>query len=238
MKDALRNFLKFELEVVVHAAAVLPSKKINAQIAKEKNELIDKNVFEFCKEHKIKLVFISGASIYSLNKKVLIDEQSLFSKSQNPYILGKRNSDMLLKTMDIESIILRINAPYGPYQNTDTVINLFLNRALKNLPIEIYDKGHRIQDFTYISDISNAINKAIGYNDSDDFIIASGKVISMADLAEKIIKITNSKSEIQSKKKGEVIQYPFFNISKAKERLKWYPKVDINSGLKKIFNSK
>jgi nucleoside-diphosphate-sugar epimerase len=237
-KNVLSNFIKKNLKVIVHIAAVLPSHKIDAKTAKEKNEIIDKNVFDFCAQHKIRLIYISGASIYSLDENKFIKEESLFSSTGNPYILGKMNSEILLKKMGLESIILRVNAPYGPNQNTNTVLNIFINRALQNLPLELHNDGSRIQDFIFINDISNAILKAIDYDQTDDFIIASGKTISMINLAKKIIKLSASKSEIYFKKHDEKITYPFFDISKAKNELKWTPKVDIKMGLiKTIFSN-
>ena len=84
-------------------------------------------------------------------------------------------------------------------QNDGRVVSNFIIQALNNLPITIYGKGVQTRSFCYVDDL---INGLIKFMNTDNKIvgpinIGSNQEISIKDLAIKIIKLTNSKSDIQ-----------------------------------------
>lgn len=232
---ALNQLWEEDIKVIIHSAAILPSETDN-QKNSIMNVQMDQNVFNYCHNEKIKLIYISGATIHDLTKQNTVNELSPFISSGSPYLLAKKESELYLDSLKLNYVSLRLNAPYGSNQKAKTVINIFIQNSLMGLPLLIYNEGERLQDFTFISDICRAVEKSLHYGIQGCFLISSGNPISMYDLAKKIIKISKSSSKIISQSFVEDSNYPFFDISKAERILKWSPKVKLNEGIKIILN--
>ena len=127
---------------------------------------------------------------------------------------------------------LRLFTVYGPRMRPDLAISIFTSKALKNEIIEIFGDGNKTRDFTYIDDVVEANLLAIGKGDGDIYNIGSGNRVSINELAQKILKITASKSRVihVESQRGDV-DHTWANIDKAEKELGWKPKVDFDRGL-------
>ena len=157
------------------------------------------------------------------------------------YDEGKRCAETILvdfyrqKKSDIK--IVRIFNTYGPNMaiNDGRVISNFIVQALKNENITVYGDGRQTRSFCYIDDLVEGLIKMM---ESNNFIgpvnIGNPNEMTVLELAELIISLTNSKSKIVHQ---ELPQDDPTNrkpdISLAKLKLKWEPKVDIIEGLEK-----
>ncbi len=157
------------------------------------------------------------------------------------YDEGKRCAESILvdfyrqKKSDIK--IVRIFNTYGPNMaiNDGRVISNFIVQALKNENITVYGDGKQTRSFCYIDDLVEGLIKTM---ESNNFIgpvnIGNPNEMTVLELAELIISLTNSKSKIVHQ---ELPQDDPTNrkpdISLAKLKLKWEPKVDIIEGLEK-----
>ena len=157
------------------------------------------------------------------------------------YDEGKRCAESILvdfyrqKKSDIK--IVRIFNTYGPNMaiNDGRVISNFIVQALKNENITVYGDGKQTRSFCYIDDLVEGLIKMM---ESNNFIgpvnIGNPNEMTVLELAELIISLTNSKSKIVHQ---ELPQDDPTNrkpdISLAKLKLKWEPKVDIIEGLEK-----
>lgn len=157
------------------------------------------------------------------------------------YDEGKRCAESILvdfyrqKKSDIK--IVRIFNTYGPNMsiNDGRVISNFIVQALKNENITVYGDGKQTRSFCYIDDLVDGLIKMM---ESNNFIgpvnIGNPNEMTVLELAELIISLTNSKSKIVHQ---ELPQDDPTNrkpdISLAKLKLKWEPKVDIIEGLEK-----
>jgi len=119
------------------------------------------------------------------------------------------------------------------------VISNFIVQSLKNKDITIYGDGGQTRSFCYVDDLVEGIIKMM--NSREDFVgpmnLGNPKEFSILDLAKKIIKLADSKSNIIYKPLPEddpKRRKP--NIELAKKELKWKPKVQLNEGLKKTIN--
>ena len=111
------------------------------------------------------------------------------------------------------------------------VIPRFFNQAINSEPITIYGDGTQTRTFTHVDDVTNAIIKLMDNESSygQMFNIGGIKEISIKDLAEKIIKITNSKSkinyipytEVYKSKDFEDMQRRVPSIDKIKKQIDW-----------------
>lgn len=161
------------------------------------------------------------------------------------YDEGKRCAETLFfdyhRQHKVKIKIARIFNTYGPrmHQNDGRVVSNFIVQALQNKNITIYGQGIQTRSFCYVNDLILGIIKLM--NSSDDITgpinLGNTEEYNMLELAEKIIKMTGSKSKIKffkipqddpKKRKPD--------IEKAKEILNWEPSITLNDGLLNTIN--
>jgi len=220
----VKSFFKNrEFDCIVHLAAQVPKNFQEEEIAEVflKNFSVTAFLLKQFTKSKAK-TFIHASSItasvpdnlYSLGKKLEEDLGQFYAQKSKKKIIS-----------------LRISAPYGPGQNIETVVPLFIKKALKNQSLTVFGRGNRSQDFIYVKNITEAILGAITAKKSDVYSVGSGQSVSTLDLAKLIIEKTNSKSKIIFK--GKDLQENYSNkvdISLTKKDLKFLP-ISIEKGL-------
>ncbi|WP_299837552.1 UDP-glucuronic acid decarboxylase family protein [uncultured Tenacibaculum sp.] len=160
------------------------------------------------------------------------------------YDEGKRCAESLFvnyhKQNDVRIKIVRIFNTYGTRMNTNDgrVISNFIVQALKGEDITIYGKGNQTRSFQYVDDLVEGMIRMMNTDDSVTGPINIGNPgeFSILDLANKIIDITNSKSQLIFKPLPEddpMQRKP--DISLAKKTLNnWEPKIPLEEGLLKV----
>ena len=157
------------------------------------------------------------------------------------YDEGKRCAETLFfdynRQMNLPIKVARIFNTYGPnmHPNDGRVVSNFIMQALRGEPITIYGTGEQTRSFCYVSDLIDGFLKLM---DSPEEItgpinLGNPGEFTMLELAESVIKLTDSKSELVFKELPEddpKQRKP--DISLAKEKLGWEPKVDLAAGLK------
>jgi UDP-glucuronate decarboxylase len=160
------------------------------------------------------------------------------------YDEGKRVAETLMmdyyRQNQVNVKIVRIFNTYGPRMaiSDGRVVSNFIVQALRDDPITVYGDGSQTRSFCYVSDM---IDGCIRMMNCEDFIgpvnLGNPNEFSIRRLAEQVIEITQSKSEIVYKSLPEddpVQRRP--DISLAKEKLNWTPQVDLAEGLKKAID--
>ncbi|MCK4663089.1 MAG: SDR family oxidoreductase [Bacteroidales bacterium] len=158
------------------------------------------------------------------------------------YDEGKRCAETLFidyhKQNNVKIKIIRIFNTYGPrmHPNDGRVVSNFIVQALQNKDITIYGDGSQTRSFQYVDDLVNGMIKMM--NSENDFIgpvnIGNPNEFSILELAEKVIKFTNSKSKIiylPLPEDDPTQRQP--NIELAKNKLNWEPKIKLEEGLSK-----
>ena len=152
-----------------------------------------------------KLVFSTSAAIYGDNP-VVPKVETMLAEPKSPYAITKLDGEFYCKIFAdegrLQTACLRYFNVFGPRQDPKSqyaaAVPIFIDRAVKNLPITIYGDGEQTRDFIFVKDIvaANAFfatrSKATGV-----FNVAYGKKITIKDLAQKIVVLTGSKSEIK-----------------------------------------
>lgn len=156
------------------------------------------------------------------------------------YDEGKRCAETLFmdyhRMNNVRIKLIRIFNTYGPNMDPEDgrVVSNFIIQCLKGKDITIYGDGSQTRSFQYIDDLIDAMVKMMATNDSftGPVNIGNPNEMSMVDLANLIIELTNSKSKIvfsdlplddPRKRKPD--------ISLAKQVLNWEPKVPVREGL-------
>ena len=138
------------------------------------------------------------------------------------------------RSYDIKTKIIRIFNTYGPNMqlNDGRVVTNLIVQALNDEDLTIYGDGSQTRSFSYVSDTVAGILAMMESNHYEVFNIGNPYEMTVKELAETILKLTNSKSEIIYKPlPNDDPQQRRPDISKAKEKLNWEPKVDLETGL-------
>ena len=161
------------------------------------------------------------------------------------YDEGKRCAETLFfdyqRQHDLDIKVIRIFNTYGPnmHPNDGRVVSNFIVQALTNQDITVYGNGEQTRSFCYVDDLINGMIKMMSsakgiYGPTNLGNPIEYKII---ELAEMIIKLTNSKSRIINKDlptDDPVRRKP--DISRAKKDINWEPNIDVTDGLKKTID--
>ena len=136
----------------------------------------------------------------------------------------------------VNAKIVRIFNTYGPNMKLDDgrVVTNFIVQALKNKDITVFGKGLQTRSFSYVDDTVNGIMLASSYKAPDIFNIGNDNEITINQLAQTIIDITNTKSNIIYKdlpKDDPLQRKP--DLSKSKKLLNYEPVIGLEKGLEK-----
>ena len=157
------------------------------------------------------------------------------------YDEGKRCAETLFfdynRQHDLDIKVVRIFNTYGPnmHPNDGRVVSNFIMQALTNQDITVYGNGEQTRSFCYSDDLIDGMMKMMSSEKTVTGPINLGNPVEfkIIELAQMIIKLTNSKSKIINK--GLPIDDPVRrrpDISKAKKYLDWEPHIDVIDGLK------
>jgi len=145
----------------------------------------------------------------------------------------------MLSAQGIQSASLRISSPYGEFANKQTVLNLFVKKALNGEDISIYGTGSRSQNFVYAGDVVQAIERCFDKDVSGVYNILGASNTSMRELAETVVATTSSKSRIILGEKPdpqEGYSFPHQIDERTRRELGYKPAVDIAAGVKRYVN--
>ena len=143
------------------------------------------------------------------------------------------------RTYGIKTKIVRIFNTYGPRMqlNDGRVVTNFIVQALKDQDITVYGDGSQTRSFSYVEDTVDGIISMMKSKYFEVFNIGNPTEITINQLANYIIQLTNSNSKLINKNlpmDDPKQRKP--DISKAKELLNWAPKVKLEEGLLKTIN--
>jgi len=162
------------------------------------------------------------------------------------YDEGKRAAETLFmdyyRVHDVKAKIVRIFNTYGPRmaQNDGRVVCNFIVLALQGKDITIYGDGQQTRSFCYVDDLLDGMMVMMNHND-DNFIgpvnLGNPGEFTMWELAHKVIELTGSNSQIlQMPLPQDDPKQRRPDISLAKSRLNWEPKIDLEQGLIKTID--
>lgn len=160
------------------------------------------NILNLSKNTGVKRVYYSSSSeVYGEPFEFPQNEETTPLNSRLPYAVVKNVGEAYLRTyyreFGLKYVIFRFFNTYGPDQSEDFVVPRFLKSALLNKDIPIYGDGSQTRTFCFVDDnVEACLNVHDSSLKADIINIGSDEEISVLDLAEKIIKISDSKSKI------------------------------------------
>ncbi len=163
-KNLNELFAQQQFDVVVNLAAQAGVRYSlsNPQVYVESNIVGFSNLLECCRHNYVKhLVYASSSSVYGLNEDVP------FSTSQNVdhpislYAASKKSNELMAHVyshlFNLPTTGLRFFTVYGPWGRPDMAFFLFTKAILEGKPIQVFNNGNMLRDFTYVDDIVEGV---------------------------------------------------------------------------------
>ncbi|GAB2829553.1 Rossmann-fold NAD(P)-binding domain-containing protein [Ferruginibacter profundus] len=196
---------RYGFDYVFHYAALVGVKRTLENPDKVLEDIQGiKNILDLAKNTGVKRVFYSSSSeVYGEPVEFPQNEDTTPLNSKLPYAIVKNVGEAFLKTYKkiygLDYTIFRFFNTYGPDQSQDFVMSKFINAALRNQPITLYGDGSQSRTFCYVDDNIETTTKAL-YEDlfiNDVVNVGSDVEMSIKQLAEKVIALTGSSSQIE-----------------------------------------
>ena len=142
----------------------------------------------------------------------------------------------------LDGLVLRVANPFGPRQRLDAaqgVVPVFLGKALRHEPLQIWGDGSTVRDFLDVSDVVAALLMAAKYQgDQCVFNIGSGQGLSLNQLIALLETQLNRSLEVEYlPSRGCDVPTNVLCIDRAKEALGWTPQISVAHGLKRLCDS-
>lgn len=156
------------------------------------------------------------------------------------YDEGKRVAETMMYSYrnqnNVEVRVARIFNTFGPrmHPNDGRVVSNFIIQALQSKDMTVYGEGKQTRSFQYVSDLVDGLHKLMNGDYDSPVNLGNPEEYSVKDFAQYIQQMTQSKSEIKFLPKSQddpSQRRP--DITTAKDKLGWQPKVTVEQGLKR-----
>ena len=204
------------------------------------------NMLGLAKRVKARILQASTSEVYG--DPVVHPQVESYWGNVNPiglracYDEGKRCAETLFfdyhRQHQLEIKVARIFNTYGPrmHPNDGRVVSNFIVQALRGEPITVYGDGAQTRSFCYVDDLVEALLRFMqtpAWN-TGPLNIGNPKELTILELAERVVRLTGSKSKIVHKpppSDDPTQRQP--DIAAAKEHLGWEPQTSLEAGLEK-----
>src|SRR5690554_614464 len=131
------------------------------------------NILEACRHHNVQnLSYASSSSVYGLNESLPFATSDNVDHPISLYAASKKSNELMAHTYShlfgIRTTGLRFFTVYGPWGRPDMALFLFTKAALAGEPIQVFNHGNMLRDFTYIDDIIEGVVRVIDNPASPD----------------------------------------------------------------------
>ncbi len=245
-----------KVDVVFHLAAAVGVKLIVDKPLEslETNVLGSHNVLRAANEYRKKILIASTSEVYGKGAQIPFSEcddrvMGATQKNRWAYAGAKAMDEFLAlayrQEHNLPVVIFRLFNTVGVRQRGryGMVIPRFVQHALANEPIEVYGDGTQSRCFCDVTDVARGIAGLAesAQAEGEVFNIGSTEEISIAQLAERVIDITGSQSNIKYVSYEEAYGHDFEDmqrrvpdISKIKKAINWQPTLTLNEILRRV----
>ena len=249
----IRNFDTLEklmpgVNVICHLAAQIHVDRsiIEPKLTYDINVLGTQNILEAARMYDIdKIIYMSTSEVYGTAEYAPMDEKHPLN-SPHPYGASKIAADRMChaynQTYKMNINIVRPFNAFGPRQK-DTgyggVISIFTKRVMSGAPPLIYGDGNQTRDYTYVTDVVDALNLILKFPEPipTPVNLGTGSEVKIIDLANMIIDLSGQHGKLKpvfiEPRPGEVNRLISDN-SKAKKLLGWVPRYSLGEGLTRL----
>lgn len=202
-------------------------------------------VFEFARrlERLEHLVYASSSSVYGRNTKLPFSEEDPVDQPASIYAMSKRSGELASFTYSyvygLPQTGLRFFTVYGPLGRPDMAYYSFAHAIARGATITLYDGGKPARDFTYISDVVDAILRVFDYPPPEGgarvLNIGNDKPESVGYLVSLLERFLNCKAQVSYQKRPNVdIERTWADIRTIRSLIGWTPKISLEEGIERF----
>lgn len=167
--EQLENiFSANKFDCIIHLAALTGVRQslINPLAYIDSNVKGFINLLECAKKFEVKnVIYASSSSVYGLNDETPYAETQKTDSPISVYAASKKADELIAHTYSqlfgMNLIGLRFFTVYGPWTRPDMAAHIFMKAIEENKPIELFNEGKMIRDFTYVGDVVKSISLLI-----------------------------------------------------------------------------
>jgi len=244
-------FSDHHFDIVIHLAAQtgVRNSVINPEIYIKNNIIGFHNLLQTCKSHSInKLIFASSSSVYGENKKMPYKEDFPTDNPLSIYAVTKKSNELMAQAysnlFNLNAIGLRFFTVYGPWVRADMAAYIFMKSIADKKPINLYNNGLSLRDFTYVDDVVKSIfliskkitsPDAVNYPLFNIYNVGNSHPVNLEKYLNCIERFLNKKAIIcnQPMQDGDVTA-TFACVDKLSDFIGFKPETDIEKGVKKM----
>ena len=232
-----------DIDYVIHIAAladIVPSIQ-NPKNYYDSNVTGTLNVLTAAEQYGVrKLVYAASSSCYGIAETYPTPETAPILP-EYPYALTKQMGEALVmhwnKVYNLPCISLRFFNVYGTRSRTSgtygAMFGVFLAQKLAGQPFTVVGDGNQTRDFTYVTDVANAVYTAAASDISGEIMnVGSGKTVSVNE----IVDLLGGDKIYIPKRPGEP-DCTFADVTKIQNLLGWSAQVDIQQGVQKVIEN-
>lgn len=214
------------------------------------------NILEGCRHQQVPhLTYASSSSVYGANEAQPFSEQHNVDHPVSLYAASKKSNELMAHTYsslyNLPTTGLRFFTVYGPWGRPDMALFKFTRGILEGSPIDLYNKGDMVRDFTYIDDIVEGVvrvsdriaepdGKWSGQNPNPDtsyapyrlYNIGNNQPVKLLDFVEAIERAAGRKAErrLLPMQDGDVPS-TFADVSSLEAAVGFKPRTPVQSGI-------
>ena len=248
--DVFRVFQEYRPDIVVNlgAQAGVRYSIDNPSAYMESNMMGFFHILEGCRYFPVEhLVYASSSSVYGGNEKVPFSTEDKVDEPVSLYAATKKSNELLAhaysKLFAIPATGLRFFTVYGPFGRPDMAYFKFTKKILAGEPIQVYNRGDMMRDFTYIDDIVRGVENILcnppEKNEKGAFYklynIGNNKPVKLMDYIETLERCLGmeAKKEYLPMQPGDVYQ-TYADVTELMRDYDFKPDTSIEEGLQKF----
>ncbi len=206
------------------------------------------HILECCRHYPVEhLIYASSSSVYGANKKIPFSTEDQVDNPVSLYAATKKSNELMAhcysKLYGIPATGLRFFTVYGPMGRPDMAYFKFAKKIMAGEPIQIYNNGDMMRDFTYIDDIVNGIENILNNPPEENsdgvrykiYNIGNNTPEKLMDYIETLEKYLGrtAKKEFLPMQPGDVYQ-TYADVTALMEDFDFKPSTSIDEGLSKF----
>jgi UDP-glucuronate 4-epimerase len=256
-------FKKYNIKFVVNLAAQAGVRYslINPRSYLNTNLVGFFNILDCSKRYKIKhLVYASTSSVYGANENFPLRENKIADHPIQFYAATKRSNELMAHSYssihNLPTTGLRFFTVYGPWGRPDMALYIFTKNIIQGKKIPLFNHGNHSRSFTYVDDIIDGVLKStIKIPKKNKLWSSKNPDPSSGNCPFRILNIGNNKTESLKKylrvleqnigkkakiknlgiQRGDIVKTSA-DLSKISKEIGFYPKTNIETGIKKFVN--
>ena len=202
------------------------------------------NIIDTCRQNNIKhFIYASSSSVYGNRDDVPFKETDNVDHPISLYAASKKSNELIAHSyshlFDLKTTGLRFFTVYGPWGRPDMAPFIFVKRISEGKPINVFNNGNMVRDFTYIVDIIDGLSKVINGKTDDSqyriYNIGNSKPISLNEFISELEINLKKKAIInfQPMRQGDVFK-TFADVHEMHNDFNYKPTTSVSDGVRKF----